>query len=364
MTALAPRLVLLVLVTLAALPLAACGQRPAEAQEDVVRPVLSVIAHPVTRETVGPYVGDIEPRYQTPLSFQTSGRIISRPVQVGDTVTKGEQLASLDAAVQQFQLASAQADVASAQSTFNNLSAAEERAKSLVATGASAQAQLDSATSARETAAAQLAQAKASLARAQNELTFTAIIAGFDGVVVAVGAEVGQVVSAGETVVTIARPDVREAVFELPEAEAKSVAPDSRWTVSLVDAPNQLMQASVREISPLISASTRTQTVRLSLADPPPAFRIGATVNVASQREVSAQYPLPPTALLEQDGKTLVWLVDPKSLKVSQKLVAVGARTDERILVTNGLSDGDRVVVAGVHSLTDGEVVKLDGEAP
>ena len=118
------------------------------------------------------------------MSFQTSGRVIARPVQIGDLVTKGQLLASLDASVQQYQLVSAQANLASAQSQYSNLAASEERARALVASGASAQAQLDSATSAAETAQAQLAQAKASLARAQDQLGYTTITAGFDGVVV------------------------------------------------------------------------------------------------------------------------------------------------------------------------------------
>jgi len=348
-------------IAFGALSLAACGEQSA-APPPVVRPVLSVIAQPVSSEAIGPYVGTIEPRYETPLSFQSSGRIISRPVQVGDSVTKGELLASLDASTQQYQLASAQANVASAQSQVNNLSASEERAKSLVGSGAAAQATLDAATSARETADAQLAQAKASLARAQDELGYATITAGFDGVVVSVGAEVGQVVGAGQTVVEIARPDVREAVFELPETQSGVVPTDAKWTVSIVGAPDDVTSGTIREVSPLINGSTRSQTVRLTLADPPLVFRLGATVSVASQRPITPEIVLPPTALLEQDGKTMVWVVDPKALTVSTKSVSVGNRTDDAITVTNGLTAGDRVVVAGVHSLTDGQAVKLDGE--
>ncbi|MDR3470164.1 MAG: efflux RND transporter periplasmic adaptor subunit [Devosia sp.] len=354
------RTALLALAGLATVPLAACGGQVA-APAPAVRPVLSVVVHPVASQTVGPYVGDIEPRYETPLSFQSSGRILSRPVRVGDTVKKGQLLASLDASVQQFQLASAQAALASAQSQYSNLAASEERAKSLVASGAAAQAQLDTATSTRQTAEASLAQAKASLAQAQNELGFTSIIAGFDGVVVSVGAEVGQVVAAGLTVVTIARPDVREAVFELPEAVAP---PDAKadWTVSVVGAPEDKTIGTIREISPLINGSTRSQTIKLALTDPPQSFRLGATVEVSYQRPIAAQFPLPSTAVLDRDGKPVVWVVDPKAMTVSTRPVTLGPTTGTSVAVTDGLSDGDRVVVAGVHSLTDGQVVKLDDE--
>ena len=345
------------------LPLAGCGEQTA-APPPVIRPVLSVVAQPISSETLGPYVGSIMPRYQTPLSFQTSGRIVTRPVQLGDSVRKGELLASLDASVQQFALASAEADLASAQSQFNNLSAATERAKSLVATGASAQAQLDQATTSQQTAGAQLSQAKASLARAQNELGYASITAGFDGVVISTGADVGQVVGAGQTVVTIARPDVREAVFELPEAAAAQVVPGASWSVSIVGAPDETMTGKVREIVPLFNGSTRSQTIRVALANPPQSFRLGATVAVSYVKPVASQFPLPATAILSADGKTEVWIVDPKTLTVSTRPVTVGTTSDSTVAITAGLGGGDRVVVAGVHSLKAGQTVKLDGETP
>lgn len=345
-----------------ALLLAACGNAPTSAPPPVIRPVLSVVARPVSSETVGPYVGSIEPRYQTPLSFQASGRIISRPVKVGDAVKKGQLLASLDASVQQYSLAEAQAGVASAQSQYNNLAAAEERAKALVSNGAAAQAQLDQATTARQTAEAQLAQAQASLARARNELGYTTIAAGFDGVVVSTGAEVGQVVGAGQTVVTVARPDIREAVFDLPENAATPVKPGDRWTVALSGAPDETMQGTVREVTPLYNASTRSQAVRLALADPPQSFRLGAMVDVSHVRPVAPEIPLPATAILDRDGKPLVWIVDPKALTVAARPVTIAARTGDVVAVTEGVKAGERVVIAGVHSLAEGQKVKLDGE--
>lgn len=350
--------------TLAILALAGCDDRTDKAAAPVIRPVLSMVVHPVTDELVGPYAGDIEARYKTTLSFQTSGRIISRSVHVGDLVTKGQLLASLDAKTDEAQLASAQADVAAAQATYHNLALVEERAKALLQTAAAPQAQLDSAISARKTAQAQLNQAQANLAKSENELTFTAIKATFDGVVTSTDAEVGQVVSAGQSVVTVARPDVREAVLELPEALASLAVPGTPWGVTVVGVPDEKTTGIVREVSPLINASTRTQTVRLSLTDPPQAFRLGATVDVSHERSVPSEYLLPTSAILKRDGRMLVWTVDPKSLKVSLRVVGLGATTDRSVAVTSGLRDGDRVVIVGVHSLDEGQLVELGSEGP
>ena len=126
----------------------------------------------------------------------------------------------------------------------------------------------------------------------------------------------------------------------------------------------EIASGTVRDISPLINGSTRTQTVRLTMAAPPASFRLGTTVNVTYQRQTKASVVLPATALLEQDGKTLVWVVDPKALTVATKQVAVAAKTDSQITLSGGVSDGERVVVAGVHSLAEGQAVKLDDGEP
>ncbi len=85
-------------------------------------------------------------------------------------------------------------------------------------------------------------------------------------------------------------------------------------------------------------------------------------MSVSYQRSIAAEVPLPATALLEQDGKDFVWIVDPKALTVAQRPVTVGGKTADTVEVTGGVNEGDRVVVAGVHSLKDGQAVKLDGE--
>ena len=75
---------------------------------------------------------------------------------------------------------------------------------------------MDNATAQLETAKARVDEAKAALVVAEKQIDYTVLTANFDGVVTAWSAEVGQYVSVGQAVVTIARPDVREAVVEFP----------------------------------------------------------------------------------------------------------------------------------------------------
>ncbi|MFZ0116858.1 MAG: hypothetical protein WAL15_21070 [Xanthobacteraceae bacterium] len=112
------------------LTLAACGDDKAEPIP--IRPVLSVVARVSTTETIGPFAGSIEPRYTVALGFQVFGRLISREVNVGDVITKGETLATIDPAVQEIAVGSAQASLDSAQAQLATVLATEERQRTLL----------------------------------------------------------------------------------------------------------------------------------------------------------------------------------------------------------------------------------------
>jgi len=350
------------LLAITCLALAACSAKEEAPTAAVIRPVLVQVAHPNVSETAGPFVGAIAPRYETPLSFQLPGRIIARSVGVGDIVTKGQLLASLDATIQQFQLVTAEANLANARSQFNNIAAAEERARSLAESGTASQSQLDAAVTARQTADAQLSQAQASLDRARDQLGYTQISAGYDGVVISVGAEVGQVVGAGQTIVTLARPDIREAVFDAPESLVSKLQPGSELAITVPGNDSLTAKGNVREIAPIVSGSTRSQRVRISIDNPPDAFRIGTLVHIAYQFSVPPSFILPASALLERDGKSFVWLADPASSTVATHEVALAGKTTDTISIGDGLAEGNIVVVAGVNSLTNGQAVTLPSE--
>jgi RND family efflux transporter MFP subunit len=115
----------------------------------------------------------------------------------------------------------------------------------------------------------------------------------------------------------------------------------------------------VREIAPEADPTTRTRRVRLTLDNPPDVFLLGTTVLVTRTTDVSPRVDLPVTALAERDGKTMVWVVDPRTKTVALRDVEVAGRKGRMIIVTRGLAAGDRVVTAGVHSLSAGQSVKI-----
>ncbi len=348
--------------------LGACRQdRQAEAAPPV-RPVLSVKAEVYKTETLGPFVGSIQPRYSTDVGFRVFGRMVARFVDVGAIVKKGDDIASLDPAVQLIQVRNAEAVLANAEAQYANAEAEENRQRPLVERNIMPQAQFDVIVQSRDTAAANLIRARASLRRSQDVLSFTQLHADFDGVVTGRYAEPGQVVNPGQKIVTIARPEVREAVFSVANDLADILSDRNDFEMLVRLDPAIAMKATVvRGVDPAADPTTRTRTVFLTLNDPVPAFRLGITVSVTLQKPISPRIDLPVTALLETEGKSRVWVVEKKpsdaDTTVSLRDVIVAGRTGDTVTITSGLSGGERVVTAGVHSLKAGQTVKVLSQA-
>ncbi|RWL91626.1 MAG: efflux RND transporter periplasmic adaptor subunit [Mesorhizobium sp.] len=342
------------LLVLAAL--AACS-RSEEKPREVIRPVLSMVVEPKTAETFG-FAGSVEPQYSADLAFRLLGRVVSRDVKVGDLVTKGTTIAALDPTALELAVQASKADLSNAQAQFINAAASEDRQRQLLASANTSQATFDAAKQARQAAEAGVERANAALAKSQEQLGYARLFSDFDGVVTAVGAEVGQTVSAGQTVVTVARTDPREAVVDIPDQLTGALTVGMPFEIVLQSLPTIKTQAKLREIAPQSEGATRTRRVKLTLIDPPTAFRLGSTITATRVAGVNPTIELPISALLEKDGSEKVWIVDPQSSSVSTREIKVASKNGGSFTVAGGLEAGMRVVTAGVHSLSEGQKVK------
>ena len=194
--------------------LAACADD--EPPPEPVRPVLSQVVQAQDQARLGRFAGSIQARYESTLGFRVGGRIARRWVDVGATVKAGDTLATLDPTDQQNQLRAAEGDLAKVQAQWINAQANARRQQQLFDRGVGAQAQLDIAQTDLKTTGASLEQAKAAVNQARDQLGYSTLQADHPAVVTAWQAEAGQVVTAGQGVVTLARPDVKEAVIDLP----------------------------------------------------------------------------------------------------------------------------------------------------
>lgn len=342
-----------------ALPLAAC-QPDEPAAEAPPRPVKSVVIRPF-RDQAPVFTGVVDPRVSTDYSFRILGRMVARDVDVGDLVRKGERLAALETTVLQQAVDSAEAAATGANATLANAVGVEARQRALRQTNTATQADLDNAVQALEAARSAATQAVAALAKAREQLGYASLAAEFDGVVTAVSAEPGQVVAAGQSVVTVASPDRRDAVVDLPDGMAGRLALGAPLKVRLQLAPAIEAAGAVREIAPLADPVTRTRRVKIALDSPDDRFRLGSIVTVALPGDDAGFLALPHAAVLGTDGTRRVWVVSADGTSVATRQVTVRPAPDGQWVVLDGLAEGERVVTAGVNSLAEGQRVRIDG---
>ncbi|MGG2022212.1 efflux RND transporter periplasmic adaptor subunit [Pseudomonas sp. S8] len=341
--------------------LAACSK--SEPPSEPVRPVLSIKVQALNEETLGRFAGSIQARYESNTGFRVGGRIASRNVDVGTEVQKGTLLATLDPSDQQNQLRSAQGDLAKVQAQLINAQANARRQQALFDRGVGAQAQLDIAITDLKTTQASLDQARAAVDQSKDQLGYTELRADHKAVVTAWNAEAGQVVTAGQQVVTLAQPDIKEAVIDLPDTLVDQIPADVVFLVAGQLDPSINTTATIREIEPQAQSATRTRRARLTLASTPEGFRLGTAISVTLSSAIKPRIELPATALQEADGKTRIWVVDTSSKTVAPRDVSVISRTDGTVVLADGVKSGERVVSAGVNSLKPGQAVKLDEDS-
>jgi RND family efflux transporter MFP subunit len=160
-------------------------------------------------------------------------------------------------------------------------------------------------------------------------------------------------------IIQVAREGGRDAVFDVPGQVKDSAPKNPEITVALVDDPKVTAAGRVREVSPRADPVTGTFAVRVRLIDPPPAMRLGSTVNGRMKLDAVPAIEVPATALVRADGKTAVWVFDKPSGTVSMRNIAIGTADSRTVRVTSGLNPGDVVVTAGVQALRPGQKVRL-----
>jgi RND family efflux transporter MFP subunit len=302
--------------------------------------------------------GEIQPRYQADIGFRVNGKILQRPVDVGTQVKTGDLLARLDP--QQFRqdLEVAKAEVKAAEAEVARAQAQEYRQRELLKNGNTTQVKFDQAVKTFTTAEAQADAARAKQVQASENLGYTELKADNNGVITAVGADAGQVVSAGQMVVRLAQPGEREAVFNVAEAGFKNPPKNPTVAVELVSNPDIKASGKVRYVSPQADPTTRTFTVRVSLPNAPPQMRLGANVVGSVTMNEGMAVTIPGSALFQKDGQPAVWIVT-KDGTVQLKPITVERYQGDSVVVGSGLAQGDVVVTGGVQKLLPGQKVRL-----
>lgn len=338
--------------------LSACA--PKAAAPEPVRAVRTLTLGGGGLQPVVDYAAEIRARTETDLGFRVGGKLLSRPVDVGQTVQRGQLLARLDARDLQLGQDAAQATEAAAKTSLDLASADLKRYRALREQGFIGAAELERHETAEKTARAQWEQARAQTQVQRNQAGYADLQADAPGVITAAPAEPGQVVAAGTPVVRLAHDGPRDAVFAVPETQVEALRGLlGRSDVVRVKAWGQDAQwpVVIREVAAAADPVTRTFLVKADVgrAD----LRLGRTATVSvRQPGRSDVLRLPLTALVSQQGRDAVWLLDPRTMTVKPQAVQVARAEGGQVLVSAGLKAGDEVVTAGTHLLVAGQTVK------
>jgi RND family efflux transporter MFP subunit len=344
------------LVTL--LVLAACSK--AEPPQEPIRAVKVLTVGVDSFQSSHEFAGEVRARVESRLGFRVAGKIIQRQAELGQRVKAGQVLAQLDPRDYQLAADAARAQLAAA-TTNRDLAAADfKRYAALKDQNFISGAELERRETAFKAAQAQLDQAKAQLASQGNQAGYTSLVADVSGVVTAVEAEVGQVVSAGAPVVRIAQEGPRDVVFSVPEDKVAAIKPGSGVSVRSWN-DNTALAGKVREVAASADPVTRTYPVKVSLdAETPPP--LGATVYVAPRALSLAGMPvikLPTSALRKEGQGTAVWVLDKATMTIKSQPIQVATADGNEAVVSAGLQPGMLVVSAGVHVLSPGQKVTI-----
>jgi RND family efflux transporter MFP subunit len=339
--------------------LVACGDSSVHQDPRLKPPLVRAAAVEHSLEVSRSFTGVVVARTQSDLGFRVSGKILERLVDTGETVKRGQPLMRLDPIDLQLQARAQQEAVASARALAKQTADDEARYRGLVAAGAvsaSAYAQIKAAA---DSAKAQLSAAQAQADVARNATGYAALLADADGVVMDTMAEPGQVVSAGQPVVRLARAGQREAIVHLPETLRP--APGSMAQATLYGNSGAAVAAKLRLLSEAADATTRTFEARYVLDGALANAPLGSTItlNIAEGKNATPVLQVPVAALYDPGNGSGVWVIAGEPAKVSWRPVQVLGISDDTARVAGTLDAGEQVVALGAHLLRDGEEVRL-----
>jgi RND family efflux transporter MFP subunit len=325
---------------LASFALAACDPMTAQPSAPV-RPVLVTQVRYQPQVSERSFVGTIRPRIESDLGFRVAGKVSKRLVEVGTRVEAGQTLAVLDEVDLGLQAEQAAAELRAATGVLAQASAAEMRAKELRQKGWSTDAQLDQAKAGADEARARLNRAERSVELTKNSLSYATLVADTAGVVTATLIEPGQVVTAGQTAIRLARLAEKEVVVAIPET-LLTRANSGEAQVSIWSNPDKRYVAKLRELAPSADAATRTYLAKFSMPGAGDEVQLGML-----------------SALFNQGEGPSLYVADAKSGAITLKRVSVKSYEREDVLISDGVEEGANVVALGVQKLDPAQKVKV-----
>ncbi|WP_234192492.1 efflux RND transporter periplasmic adaptor subunit [Pseudacidovorax sp. NFM-22] len=326
------------------------------------RPALTVtVVQPQPADLVAglPANGNIAAWQEAIIGSEAAGlRLADVRVNVGDVVKKGQVLATFSGDTVQAEVAQARASLAEAEAAAADAAANAERARTLSATGALSQAQINQYLTTGQTAKARVEAARAALQAQQVRQRNTQVLAPDDGVISSRTATVGAVVGSGAELFRLVRRGRLEWRAEVASNELPKVRVGQKARVTA--ASGVTVEGTVRALAPTVDPQTRNALVYVDL----PAngdVRAGMYARGEFMLGRIEQLTVPQSAVVVRDGFASVFEVGADG-KVAMRRVTTGQRAGDRIAIAEGVKPDMKLVERGAAFLNDGDVVQVQGQ--
>ncbi len=355
------RLRICLLAGIVPLVLVACGEDGQSTPSPVSRPVKLFVVEGGSADGVRTFPGRVDAAQRAELSFRVPGRLKEILVKEGSAVQKGQVLARLDASDYEIILEDRKA-------AYDNAARNFERAEDLVAQGNISRTDFDNME-------AQYRSASAALSQAKKDLEYTVLQAPFSGRIAQRAVENFEEVQAKQTVFWLHNIDLLDVIIDVPESVVRSVSLNVPDDVSLGDSPKlkpvqawatfegrpeQKFPLTPREIATKADTQTRTYKATLTMAAPDnftvlPGMSTSVELDLGSLLGPTSAKWVPVRAVQADSGlQPRVWVLDPASMTVEPREVAIGRMSGDMIEITAGLAGGEEVVAVGAPYLAEG----------
>lgn len=338
--------------------------RAADDTKPVSKPALTVSTiKPVTTNIAATFSasGNIAAWQEAIIGAESQGlRINEVRVNVGDMVKPGQVLATFATNTVSAELAQAKANVAEAEAALSEATLNADRAKTLDATGALSQQQINQYLTLAKTAAARLAAARAMATVAEVKLSQTQVLAPDSGVISARAATVGAVVQSGQELFRMVRKNRLEWRAEVTASELSKVSIGQKVTITTP--AQEKIAGTVRMIAPTVDPQTRNVQVYVDIVSSK-AAKAGMFARGEFQLTESSGLTVPQQAVVLRDGFSYVFTVAEDS-RVKQVKVETGRRVSDRIEILSGLTAQSAIVATGAGFLKDGDLVRVVAANP
>ncbi len=277
------------------------------------------------------------------LSAETAGRIEHMDAKLGQPVKKGQVLVRIDYAMLKAQRDQAQASFNLTEKTFNRLN--QLRSEELVS-----QQSIDEAESS-------MIQAKAMLKIAQVNLNRSVVRATTDGVITEKHVEKGEYVGPGTPLFRVV--DIRHIVVtaDIPESKVGAIKPGAPVSVRL-DALGRTIESRVQVVLPAAHPASRTYQMRVQLDNSDGRILVGMAANLSITLKTYEDVVVASQdVVLEEENGRSVFVRDGDVAR--KRAVSLGAVDGDRVVLVDGVEQGDELIVVGMRDLVDGQPVRL-----